>query len=329
MKKILFISCICIVIFSCNKKEIPVPIDYTYNFTEPVNNPQGSLNLDCSPGQIDYLNLDQYVYSRPIFNPTNPNEIAYLRRPWGENECNDEIWTFNFKTGRTNKVTSRKVCRIDWGILNWIAFITNNGEAWKIKSNGSESNKLSPNGGFSSLVKISPQGNQFLVDGQSLISFGTIKTIIDLEGNSIQQLPALEFEYFSEMDWRDDKIVFPRTSKIGLYDISKDTIFRIETMETQGFSGMNNVQFFSDNEVLFLLEKSIHKMDLDTEEKTLIKSNGSNDWFINFDISLDKKTILVHKQDFVKINECTVQVRSYLAMMDIDGTNERRILIPE
>ena len=330
MKNILLLSsfCICVVIFSCTKNDTPIPIDYTYNFTEPVSNPLENLNLDCPGNQVEYSRLDQYIYSRPIFNPTNPNEIAYMRRPSGENECTDEIWTFNLKTGITRKVSSRKVCKFDWSILNWMVFINPNGEVWKIKPTGTESQKLHTSS-FISLLKNNTQGNQILVDEPALTSFGTIKRVIDYDGNTIQQLGRLEFEYFYEMDWRNDKIIFPRTDEMRLYDMTQDTVFEFAINENQNFEGLNNIQFFSDHEVLFLLEKSIHKMNLNTEEKTLIKANGFNDWFANFDISLDKKTILVQKQDFIQLEECKVQVRNYLAFMDIDGSNERRILIPE
>ena len=328
MKNLFFLFCICFVIFSCKKKEIPVPIDYTYNFTEPVNNPLTNLLLDCSSNQFQFINSQQYIYSRPMFNPTNPNEIAYLRRLNGENECSSELWTFNFNTGRTNKVTSKTVCNMDWSILNWIVFISDNNEVWKIKSNGNESQRLLSNN-FFTLVKINPQGNQILTNAPSTISFGTEKKLIDFDGNTIQKLTTIDFEYMVEMDWFADKIIFPNSHHMRLYDMNQDTVIKIETLETQQFSGMNNIQFLNNNEVLFLLERSMHKMNLDTGEKTPIKENGYNDWFYHFDISLDRKTILMEKQDFFKLSECTVQVRNYIAFMDIDGTNERRILIPE
>ena len=330
MKNPFYLFCICVsVIFSCKKEDALLLVDYTSNYTEPINNPQGNLVPNCTTPQIDFVHLDEYVYSRPIFNPTNPNEIAYLRRPFGSNECSDEIWTFNFKTGRTNRVTNKRVCKMDWNILNWIVFVSDEDDVWKVKPSGSELERIVSDGVFSNLIKCNSEGDQFLVTGTSFVSFGTEKIIADLEGNRLQTISILEFEFFSELDWRKNLIVFPFSNEIRKYDLIQDTTIRIEIMENENFNDFNNVQFFNDDEVIFLLEKSLHKLNLVTQIETLIKQNGDNDWFIHFDISIDKKTMLVQKQDFVKMDNCTIQVRNYLALMDIDGSNERRILIPE
>jgi len=332
MKNLFLFVCIGIsvsVIFSCRKEKAPNPIDYTFNFTEPVNNPQGELELDCPSSQIEFAHLDEYNYSRPLFNPTNPNEIAYLRRPWGDSECTDELWTFNFKTGRTHRVTSQKICKYDWSILNWMVFTDQSGTVWKVKPNSSELTEIRPNNNFSFLLKCNNLGDRILLDAPSLVSFGTVKNVYDFEGDFIQNIPALEFIYTERLDWHGDQIIFPQHVNFQIYNFLTDTLIGIETNEIQPFSNQNNIQFLNENEIIFTLTKSMHSMNLDTQDKTLIKANGVNDWFVQIDISIDQKTILVQKEDYVKIDECTIQVRNYLAVMDMDGSNERRILIPE
>jgi len=331
MKNLILFFCISIAIFSCKKEEeIPVLIDYTFNYTEPINNPSEALSLNCTSSQVEIFYLDEYLYSRSILNPTNPNQIAYLRRPFDDGECQSQIWTFDFKTGRTYKVSNHKVCKLDWSISNWIVFITDDNEIWKVRPNGNDLTKLlSDSGGFNNFVKCNGKGTEIMIEVPAITSFGTLKKIIDFEGNEIQILPALEFEYYFEMDWKNDFIAFPKSNKIGIHNIKEEETRFIDIDEHYQFTDHNNVQFLNQNEILWLHQQSIYKTNLDSEEKTLIKEYGENDFFIHMDISIDKKTILLLKQDAVGIADCQIQIRTYLALMDMDGSNERRILIPE
>ena len=329
MKNLFSLFCICIsVIFSCKKDEVADLVDYTYNFTEPVI-PSGDLTFDCPNSQIEYSYIDQYTYSRPMFNPINPNEIAYLRHSPLELECKGELWIFNFKTGRTYKVTSQKMCKFDWSILNWIVFGNENGEVWKVKPNGSELTKILPSGNFYSIIKINNSGNQFFLSKPSQISFGRISNTFDLDGNLIQDIPTLEYSYIQTLDWNDRQIIFSEGGgQFNIYHFQSDSITIVENQPTSTFHN-NNLQLLNNDEILWSFEKYIHQLNLKTLIRTTIKLADDLDWFGQVDASIDQKTIIVRKQDFIKHDECTIHKRTFLSLMDIDGSNERRILIPE
>ena len=137
------------------------------------------------------------------------------------------------------------------------------------------------------------------------------------------------FYDFHELDWHNDQIVFPEHNTFKVYNFDTDTIITYDVPEDFYFDTSNNIKFSNDEEVLLCFTKYIFKTNLNTNENTTIKFFGLNNWWYNLDVSIDQKTILLQKKDHIKYDKCTIQLRSYLALMDMDGSNERRILIPE
>ena len=324
MKNLLFLFCICIVIFSCKKEETFTPIDFTHNYTSPII--YSSDTLDCPNAPDVFIALDNYA--APIFNPLNPNLIAYLHRPWNRNTY--QLWTFNLKDGRKTKVTSKRVIAMDWGINNWIGFTTSDSDFWKVKADGSELTKLNINSNFTQFIKFNSNAKKIIVDRPASFSFGSDKIIFDLESQNIINLPSLEFEFFQTIDWKNHLLLFPTFNRIATYNLQTDLITKVDSIEDHTTTGsILNAQFTIDNDVFWNTKKAIYKTNRVTGERTTIKTYGTNEEVNFIDISLDKKTILLQKTDEIVLTPCTIRRRNYLAFIDIDGSNERQILIPE
>ena len=131
------------------------------------------------------------------------------------------------------------------------------------------------------------------------------------------------------MDWYDEQLVFPEDESFKTYNFSLDTVITHNVPDNFSFFLYNNIHFLNNEEVLLVSFKNIYKTNLKTNESTNIYSFGANNWWYRLDVSIDKKTMLLQKKDHIKYDDCTIHVRSYLSLLDIDGTNERRILIPE
>ena len=326
MKKYFYFFCICIVIFSCKKEETPILIDFTENFTTPFIPPTDTLN--CLPNQTITILAPNNFYLRPIFNPLNPNEIAFLQRPY--NQSNFELWTFNFENGKKFKVTNKKISYMDWSIDNWIVFISGDNEIWKVKSNGMDLTKIPFNSSFTRIVKFSSDAKKIIFDRPASLSFGTDKIILDLESEETQILPDLEFKFIQEIDWKNNLLLYSIHLGIETYDLNTNLISKVDSFEVNSTIGnILSSKFTIDNDIFWLTENSIYKTNRISGERTLIKNFGPDVELGFMDVSLDKKTILVQKSDLMVINQCDLQKRNYLAFLNIDGSDERRILIPE
>jgi len=82
---------------------------------------------------------EKYQYKYPVFNPSNKNEIAYVRSTFNEDlkkMGQPELWTFNFCTGKTKRLASVIANEPDWSAKDWLIYRGGGSKLFKVKSNG-------------------------------------------------------------------------------------------------------------------------------------------------------------------------------------------------
>ena len=314
---LLSIFCICIsvsVIFSCKKEMVESTQDDCTSFLAPI--PTEEINLDCP----NLVTIPPSLYlSYPVFNPVNPNEIAFLARP---NHTNEpwKIWRHNICTNK-HKVIAEDAyfSQLDWNPLNWILYPNNNDNRtlYKVHGNETEGERISEFN-RAKIIKWFPDGSKFLMVNNFDRLF-----LFEEDGTSISTILDIDPE---AADWKGNQIALCIYPNITILDLDSleytDVVYENETV-------MYSVHFFKENHLLWNTARTIAYTNLETQERTIIKEAKSNETFQHLDLSSDETTIVLQKNVATVIDNCTISDEQYFVLMDTEGNNEQRIIISE
>ena len=320
-----------IILFGCGKEELttiikePIPsINCTFNHTEPATNPPDTTFETCPTTSPEIIYKNRYSYERPIFNPNNFNELAYLRLDTENISAGYELFTFNFCTGENQRVTDKAFYDLDWSIKDWISFTSYDQNIYKIKSNGDSLTQLTF-GDTNCKAYWNKNGTQLLYL-KSFSSDAGIKIIS--EGGEI--IETINDFFPSYINWHNDVISYSCDDLhycIGNYNLEtqiEEVVDNDNTMESI------LAPFYLESTNRYLWDGlEIGLTNENTLEKTILAKTTATKYLTLSDISPDEKIIAIHRTNVKVIGACTHEHDTAIYLMDIDGTNERRLIIPD
>lgn len=329
-------------ILSC-KKDIPID----------ANNPpcQSNPTADNCPQLYDqrsepYLNLytgtlftqctalpthqypDKYSYWHLCVNPKNPYEIAYLRRENGVQADDDmDLYKYNFCSGKSTLITNHVAYSPDWSIKDWIIYTGTDRNLWKIKSNGDSLTQLTFTGSFQNNAQWNPSGNKYIWNGSQ---------IANENGNLLKTLGLVAYSY----TWLNDSIILFNegnnpTENLNIEKFNINTDVR-ELLISEPKNGLAVLFSYDKKFNSFYFIKSIaekrqlsrYSFTTNTVQVVELTEQSNLKSFCNH---LENNKVIVRQilRDTLTGNPCVLNFRSHIAIMEMDGSNLRRIKLPE
>jgi len=342
-------------IFQCKKdNDIQPEFSCLYDYTMTTIEVDSFLPRSCTSYYWPKRQYpaSHYQYYRPCFNPNNPNQIVYMR--WDTTisfSQGIQLYTFDFCSGEKRLIVDNSdildfttsVYDTDWGSNDTIMYVTLSDKSYSIEPNGENKNYIS-HGLTDKRLKprMNHSGSKFMyvTDRDGLYPQNCI--IINTDGTKEDTIRELsDPRDMSALDWsRHNKIAFIakdfgniNSDKYGIYtfnlnDTSAAYVYNPNYYEWYG--EIENLRWFDDDEkILFQTERSICATTPGTNTRTLIRAGFDNRIYKHIDISPDGKTILTERVERIDIDGCYIKVDHALYLMNIDGTDERKIELPE
>lgn len=288
-----------------------------------------SLLMDCVVGPF-YNDLSP-AFKFPAINPNNPMEFAYY--------VDKKVYKYDM-VSNTKTLLAENIWvieRMDWGAQGWITFSTYSPAKWKVwllKDDGTELKQLT--------FGERDLGPQFNYNGEQLI-YGETQPlsesrlfIINLEGlklDSFCRTKGTDCYSWDFCSWsKDEKLFAAPNNGITIYDLEgkpTQTPFKAG----QDVADIPDIEWLSDNEnILFITTYgnnfgTIYKVNVNTEEVTMIKEGCENRFYTNLTISPDGDFMLVQKGT-ANVDGCDVNITWRIVKMDLNGENEEIISLP-
>ena len=318
MYRTLFTLLTLLLIFSCKKEEDP---SIFYDCTELLT-PIEQIDLNNCPNPTMYPNSDLPFYRYPVFNPLNFNELIFFHKKENNNFF-WEMWRYNICNG-SHFVISDSVysTQIDWSPQNWILYsnYNDNGKLYKVRANQKRGEKISEIRNIQ-IVKWKTDGTGYMLAKNGFNS--STLSLFDNQNNLITNLTEISPE---ASDWKGNQVVYGEYPNLKLLNLENS---EITELVYDNSSVMMSVHFFKENHVLWNTSKKIAYTNLATLEHTIIKEAQPNQTFYHLDLSLDEQTIILDQALPIEVDDCVFEIKGHLTLMNIDGTNERRLLLPE
>ena len=292
---------------------------YDRRSKEYINPYMGTLET-AFPGTPQSIFPERYSYNKPSPNPNNPYEFCYLRNDHTLSD-KQELYTYNFCNGKSTKLFSgvARSSKLDWGKKNWILFNGENGDLYKIKSNGDDLTYLIKS--RTTYLKWNPSGTLFLAEETK---------VFDENGDLAYEFPHQGYI----IDWYDDLHIL--TAQIGAKEVTK---YKLENGQTAPFAPIPS-GFYHDfnkerNELLGILDS------MNLFKNILYKVNTNETIYLSNDYrklsfrtgmqsQLDNKILAVQQlADTMTGSPALINQRSHIALMDKDGSNIRQVLLQE
>lgn len=310
-------------LFSC-KKETPAiltdPCDNVYELRSKPYNGIYKASVLCPIG-AKFIYPENYSYYAVCTNPNNDYEFCFVRIN-NDTQVAD-FCKYNFCSDKTTVLLKNSNTSCAWSVKDWLLFIKNENELWKMKSNGDNSVRIGTTllnfGGWS------PDGSKLINDSK----------ILDENGNFISDLSSLQS---SDLIWETDSTLFYSKEnkidkKIDIYryniqnKTSKWLYSRANTSghEMLAFSAKEPylyIKFYDDSAYLYM------KLETKTGEAALIKTYSDYVPFFT-GILKDKFLVSLNVTDTLTKIPCSINQRKHIALINLDGTNERQVLLPE
>ena len=337
MKNILFLLLI-IGLFSCEKEDdslnLPTELeDCTFNYTEPAVNKDSFFYVQC-PGSPQKHYLGKYHYEAPCFNPNNGNQIAYIRWNTEHFTASPQLWTFDFCTGETKMLCDIATGNPDWSVKDWILFTGNYGELWKVKSNGDSLTQVTFDGATYKRGKWGKTGENIII-----YVYNTPFVLLrDKFGNITDTIKEITTDI---IDWGEDRLVYHGAGAgnlyafVGYYNFDTETVNEVKTMPFSASMGGDSVYLQSINyypakdAIIWNTRWKVAYVTIsDKEEFTVLNGSDSREYDYA-QLSPNQKTLIVERHHLWPLDVCEVEVDVSLYLVDIDGKNERKVLIPE
>lgn len=283
------------------------------------------LNIDsnCSelpPAPIAGWNyqLDSVNYTFPFFNPSNSNEILYQKQ---ESSGHKNLYKYNLLTKQKQIIFSdENYYQPKWGKNEWILLNPQDGNIWKIKSNGDSLIQLTfTNGDFA------PEWN---ITSDKFSIYRTIGTfsktvILDRDGN---ELDTLDNYYSSQSSWQHPYFM-ATANEYGLRIINAETD-TVAHLITQQEPSLTSAIWLSDQiNIIYTAENGIFKINSQTKNISVIKSSCSTRKYLFPSYSPQSNKIIFQRVDLQQLNSSTVSVKIGLYMMNTDGSDEHEVRI--
>jgi hypothetical protein len=282
-------------------------------------------------GCIDFppsSNLLGYQYQQPeitsnapCFNPTNPNEIIFIRGHYSTQS--NELVKYNFATkSESILLNSTQIWgHPDWGVNGWILLNKGDNQVWKIRDNGDSLTQLTTQFGLDAIW--SPNGNEFVYWVQINSVYYTFFS--DINGNIFDTLLSPNILYHGA--WSPDGTKIATNFSYRLSYIDLNTRQTIQVNIPSNSTPIYDINWLSDSEtIIWCTNDGFFKTNINSNTTTQIKTSCSSKRYI-YPTVFNKK-IIIQRFDSKLISENIIWTENNLYSMDADGRNETKLIVP-
>ncbi len=370
-----YLVCVLLISGTCKKENLLTLLtSCTHDFSEVVKNEEYKVLPAPCPTGIWYEEeppLSAYNYYSPVFNPNNPNQIAYIRfdtlAPYQQKGAL-ELHTFDFCSGEVSIVNRDSIVSytVEWSSKDWLLYRKWFKDIYKIKSNGQSKTKVVDT--YISLSQnripiwsgsgdhLAWSGDErpliyglydnstcgFVIMNENGMKVDTISEFCKVvpSGGVLFQNFNLNLEIADHFSWSKDntKIACDASAYVdylylyGLfyYDFTLDEIVFVDDLNAYPWYGkVTDTDWTPDSrKLVWSTERSVGWKDIYSGERKIILTGHENRKYESIDVSPDGKTIAIERLNRVNVNGCT-KVERAIYLVNMDGTDERRVLVPE
>jgi hypothetical protein len=294
---------------------------YNQRSKEYINPYKGTLNTG-SLIPPSHIYPEKYCYWYPCANPKNDYEFCYCRRNTQTQSLdNMDLYTFNFCTGEITFLAQNVCGWPDWSVKNWIIFTGTDRNLWKIKNNGDSLTQLTNTGNDYS-AKWSPNGELYFWNSTKVAN-----------ENGDEKFTVSHCGSF--LGWYDNSTilnVYLSSSYISKINISNNEAENYAP--THGYSYntfiRNSNEFLGATDSIVKYKKNLIFNVSNNTIKFLNPSFNPQSFLTNLHSKIGNKILLQQNlRDTMTGDPTLINFRSHIAIMDLDGKNERQVLIPE
>lgn len=282
----------------------------------------GCIDFPPSSNLLGYqYQQPEITYNAPCFNPNNSNEIIFVRGYYSTQS--NELVKYNMITkNETVLLNSTQICgRPDWGKNGWILLNKGDNQVWKIKDNGDSLTQLTTQFGIDAIW--SPNADEFAYWVQIGSTYYTFFS--DVNGNVFDTLLYPNILYRGAWSPDGSKIATNFTYNLSYIDlITKQTIqINIPSNSTPIY----DINWLSDSKtMIWCSDDGFFKTNINTNLTTRIKTACSSRRYIYPTVFNNK--VIIQRFDSKLISENTIWTENNLYIMDVDGKNETKLIIP-
>lgn len=312
---------------ACREAEVPTPepqpepetvVSYEA-YLEPVEEAVYKEDLfNGSPGFPTYWPQDQYDYRLPCFNPSDPYEIAYLRKDRDVlGECPGAVFIFSFRTGEARQVASNACYGLDWSSTGWLIYTGIDRKIWKVKANGDSLTQLTFGEGFHNNATWNPNG-QYFVSNQGYMTS---------DGELVKEVPV------SAYDWIDEhRYLCSDTEGLAAFDLrthSFETFFPGESLL--------NISYFKPEEMAIYVQPTLKRwkyfLRFDLQQQridTLRRMYKTYAYGVgDYAHQTERAIVPLVRQDWKDSLANEIYYRQHLLVLDEEGNEMGLVQLPE
>ncbi len=348
MKKELIFSFLLPLFASCckddNNNPIPPIIDCMKGlkeFVEPASEVVDSSIAQCDECIIDceeiYSSVIPYDYYYPCFNPINPEQLAYYRYDNTVFNFASELWVVDFCTGEKKMLADNLLYGLDWSVKDWLVYTAADQNIWKIKSNGDSLTQLTFVGDFNRYPKWSPDGDKIAFNSE--IQGSNYFFISNELGEQKDTIEALATS--GAWSWIDnDQICYFVAESNGGITAQKMNVYNIQTQEIRFLHSLhiehnsdslvlNTTYFPSENSIVWCAIGFVGKTNLATGTFEILRERLFQERFHSLVVRPGKDQFLFNKSSMHYVEPCSVDSQFDFFIIEKNGTNQRKVNLPE
>jgi hypothetical protein len=324
MKKyIIFIFGILTVLYSCRKDCINSTVtNGCPEMYEPKSKSYTNLYTgDIPVGISNYVYPDKYSYYLSSINPSDEYEFCYRRKENGVQNDNDtDLFKYSFCSGKATLIAKHVFYYASWSVKDWVLFTGTDRKLWKIKSNGDSLTQLTFSGSTPSNPTWNTTGSRYIYNN---------KYFSNEKGELLNTIDVSPF-----IGWYDSSQVMSSSSidnAIYLTNTIDRQSYYFSPIFSQGvfYTSYNKKKNeFLGSEYGSVTQNFIRNLDYKSTKFLPIKNNGGI--YQQIEYNLTNKLMLSQTLiDTITGNPSILNKRNHIAIMDLDGTNLRQVMIPE
>ncbi len=305
-------------------------------FTKPASEVEDT-TLFCFDCQIDcqevYSSAIPFDYFYPCFNPNNPDQLAYYRYDNTLMGIGYELWVADFCTGGQKKLADNAFYSLDWSTKGWLIFTATDQNIWKIKSDGDSLTQMTTSGSYNQYPKWSPNADKFAY--RTEVDTGYHFLIVSHDGMPLDTIN--ELSRASCWHWIDeDKICYAIdyfSLKLNYIEIGSGEIIHLHTLSNQSSNDglVRSISLLpNENAIVWLARGLIGKTNLTDGSFEILKERLQQEKYeTQLTVRPGSNEVVFDKGVVHEVDHCHVDTEYDFYVIEKDGTNQRKILIPE
>lgn len=323
----------------CKDKTLPpvIPSDPCLNnstyFSQVYNQPLDTFKIKPDGYEAYQVTaLSKYDFISLDFNPSNSHQICFTRVNTNDNSF--QLVTFDICTGELKVIVPNAQYNCKWSKKDWIIFEGGN-QIWKVKSNGDSLTQLTFGGGHHSRPIWSPNGSKFIYQKDSDPPY----VIANEAGTTIDTVNLANANLYN---WQtNNQIVVSLynstpNSEVSLYHLDTRTYQHIQTFSPywagnfRSYCTIGNLAWLGTKYIVASDMTHVYSINIESGQIVALKSGADNRNYELVAVNSNGK-ICFSRYDFTQdsIYADNLYYKAYLCLMNADGSNEKKILLPE